>query len=550
MSRTFLVTMAVLACVSAMTTATGQTSIRLTDVTKQTGIGFAHTDGSCGQYYILEPMSCGLVLFDYDRDGDVDIYFLNGKILCPDQSAQKRPRNALYRNDGNWKFTDVTEHAGVGDESHGLGATVGDYDNDGDLDLYLNNFGPNVLYQNQGDGTFRDVTKQSGTGNGDRTGAGTSFLDVDADGDLDLYVANYIKFSIDKHVPHTKNGHPINGGPKDYEPDPDTLFLNNGDGTFTDVSEAAGLNRHAAPGMGMVCADYDMDGDTDVFVANDGQANFLFQNNGRGSFTEVGLIAGFAYDGLGQTHASMGVDAADMNHDGLLDFHVTSFQGELATLYRNSNGGFLEDVTNVSGAAAGTRAPVTWGNGFVDFDNDGDKDIFIGAGHIYDTVHLFDQTQSYELHNFVLQNDGTGKFTNVTADAGSGMQVKLSTRGAAFDDLDNDGDIDVALLNSRREPTLLRNDSLTNNRSVQIRLIGTKSSRDAVGSKVEVHAGSLVQFDEVHSGRGYQGHYGSTLHFGIGKRKTVDRIRVHWHGGGTQELRNVGTDGVVVMRQE
>ena len=526
-----------------------ESTIQLVNVTSKTGISFRHTDGSCGKYYILEPMSCGVVLFDYDSDGDVDIYFLNGTSMCPDEKPATPTRNALYRNDGDWKFTDVTMEAGVGDGTHGLGATAGDYDNDGDLDLYLNNFGPNVLYRNEGNGTFTDVTAMSGTQNGNRTGAGASFLDVDADGDLDLYVANYIKFSFANHVPRTKKGHPINGGPKDYEPDSDSLFRNNGDGTFTDVSEQSGLTKHAAPGMGMVCSDYDADGDTDVFVANDGYANFLFRNDGKGRFREAGLISGFAYDGLGKTHGSMGVDCADMDNDGLPDFHVTSFQGELATLYRNSKGGFLEDVTNVSGAGAGTRALVTWGNGFVDFDNDGDRDIFIGSGHVYDTVHLFDKTSSYELFNLVLQNRGRGKFKNVSAHSGNGMRVKLSTRGAAFDDLDQDGDIDVVLLNSRREPTLLRNESSGDHHWLRVRLQGTSANRDGVGSKIEVRCGELVQFDEVHSGRGYQGHYGSTVHFGLGKHVQVDLVRVHWHGGGVDEVRNLSADQVLTIKQ-
>ena len=525
------------------------TSIKMVDVTATSGISFQHTDGSCGKYYILEPMSCGVVLFDYDNDGDVDIYFVNGARLCPEVNPATPPRNALYRNDGNWRFTDVTEEAGVGDTSHGLGATAADYDNDGDQDLYLNNFGPNVLYRNEGDGTFTDVSEESGTRNGTRTGAGASFLDVDADGDLDLYVANYIKFSLDKHVPRTKKGFPINGGPKDYEPDSDTLFRNNGDGTFSDVSEQSGLNAHAAPGMGMVCSDYDLDGDTDVFVANDGYANFLFQNDGNGKFTEHGLASGFAYDGLGNTHASMGVACGDFNNDGLPDFHVTSFQGELATLYRNTKGGFLEDVTNTSGAGIGTRAPVTWGNGLIDFDNDGDRDLFIAGGHIYDTVHLFDKTLHYELPNQLFQNVGRGRFAEVTKQSGTGMSVTLSTRGAAFDDLDQDGDIDVVLLNSRRAPTLLRNDSANSGNSIRVRLQGTTASRDGVGSRIEMRSDDLVQFDEVRSGRGYQGHYGMTVHFGIGNAKQADLIRVRWLGGGVDEVRDVAAGASITIRQ-
>ncbi len=488
----------------------------------------------------IEPLEWSSAAWgDYDADGDLGLAIMG---FTNDGLTVTR----IYRLDGTNQFTPLSHEVRGGRKGS---LAWGDYDNDGDLDLYLNNFGPNVLYRNEGNGTFTDVTAMSGTQNGNRTGAGASFLDVDADGDLDLYVANYIKFSFANHVPRTKKGHPINGGPKDYEPDSDSLFRNNGDGTFTDISEQSGLTKHAAPGMGMVCPDYDADGDTDVFVANDGYANFLFRNDGKGRFQEAGLISGFAYDGLGQTHGSMGVDSADMDNDGLPDFHVTSFQGELATLYRNSKGGFLEDVTNVSGAGVGTRALVTWGNGFVDFDNDGDRDIFIGSGHVYDTVHLFDKTSSYELFNLVLENRGRGKFTNVSTKAGNGMRVKLSTRGAAFDDLDQDGDIDVVLLNSRREPTLLRNESLGDHHWLRVRLQGTSTNRDGVGSKIEVRCGDLVQFDEVHSGRGYQGHYGSTVHFGLGNNTRIDLVRVHWHGGGIDELRNLPVDQSLTIKQ-
>ena len=522
--------------------------IQLHDVTGQTGITFQHTDGSSGRYYIVEAMSAGLALFDYDNDGDIDIYFLNGAAR-PGTKPKKRPRNALYRNDGGWKFTEVTRQAGVGDPGHGLGVTVGDYDNDGDQDLYVNNFGPNVLYRNNGDGTFHNVTLQAGVENGNRVGAGTCFLDMEGDGDLDLFVANYVEFTYDKHVARTKQGYPIYGTPADYSPDPDTLFRNNGDGTFSDVSVTAGIAAHAAPGMGTVCADYDGDGDTDIFVANDGVANFLYQNNGAGQFQEVGLLSGFAYDMNGGVHASMGVDAGDFDNDGRLDIHVTSFQLELATLYQNVGGALLEDVTNRTAAGLGTRSPVSWGNGFADFDNDGDRDIFIACGHLYDNLHHFDETTTYHTPNLLLENLGNGKFLNVSDQCGDGMAAKRSSRGAGFDDLDNDGDIDVVILNSRRQPTLLRNDSDTGNHWIELVLVGTKSNRDGIGARVEVVADDSFQVDEVHSGRGYQGHHATRLHFGLGKHTRVDRIRVRWIGGGTDVLDNVPVDRVITITQ-
>ena len=521
---------------------------QLREVTKQTGITFRHTDGSCGNRYIMETVCCGLALFDYDRDGDVDVYFLNGAPL-KGAKVKAPPTNVLYRNDGGWKFTDVTDRAGVGDKGYGLGVAVGDYDNDGDLDLYLNNYGPNVMYRNNGNGTFTDVTGQTGTGNGHRVGAGTCFFDADKDGDLDLYVSNYVKFSHDKHVRATSKGFPVYAGPTHYPADPDTLFLNNGDGTFTDVSMESGIGGHAGFGMGTVCADYDDDGDTDVFVANDLCENFLFQNNGFGKFEEVGLIAGTAYDSHGDEQGSMGVDCGDFNGDGLLDFFQTSFQGQLALLYKNLGGGSFEDATLASGAGAGTLSQVTWGASLVDFDNDGDHDIFVACGHLQDNVELFDDTSSYHARNVVLMNTGKGRFVDVSDQSGDGLKVKLSSRGAGFDDLDNDGDIDVVILNSRREPTILRNDSPSGNHWIQIRLQGTKTNRDGIGARVKVTAGDFTHVDEVHSGRGYQSHYGMRLHFGLGKRDRVERIEVRWIGGGVDVLENVGVDRLVTITE-
>lgn len=532
----------------SLSAATAADGIRFTDVTEETGIIFRHTDGSSGRHYIVEYVSAGLALFDYDNDGDVDIYFLNGAPM-PGTKTSVAPTNALYRNDGHWKFTDVTEEAGVGDTQHGLGVAVGDYDNDGDADIYLNNFGPNVLYQNLGNGTFRDVTSQAGVECGNKVGAGTCFLDLEGDGDLDLYVANYVQFDFDGHVARTRKGYPVYGSPRDYKAEPDVLYRNNNDGTFTDISRVAGIADHIAYGMGMVCCDLDYDGDTDILVGNDTGANYFFKNNGRGKFKESGLLSGFAYDRSGGIQGTMGVECADFDNDGKLDLHVTSYQNETATLYRNRGNGFVEDITNRTSIGHGTVQPVTWGNGLADFDNDGDRDVFIACGHLYDNVELFDDQSSYNATNLLFENVGRGKFSNVSASAGSGLKPKLSSRGAAFDDLDNDGDIDVVVLNSRREPTLLRNDSHEKNRWLIIQLVGTKTNRMGVGARVEVVAGKHKQFDEVHSGRGYQSHYGSRLHFGLGRHSTVDRIRVEWIGGGMTSLNSIKTNQRITIRE-
>jgi len=522
--------------------------ICLTDVTDQSGITFQHTDGSSGRHYIVETVTAGLALFDYDQDGLIDIYFLNGAPLKGTRVSTS-PRNALYRNLGRWRFQDVTVPSGLGDTGYGLGVAVGDYDNDGDPDVYLNNYGPNVLYRNNGNGTFTDVTKAAGVDAGHRVGAGTCFLDIESDGDLDLYVANYLEFSYDTHETTLYNGYMTYRAPVHNRPLPDILYRNNGDGTFTDISREAGIAAHAGWGMGIVCADYDNDDDTDIFIGNDVAENFMFKNNGSGVFEEVGLITGTAYTGDGSPSASMGVDCGDYDNDGLLDFKVTSYQQELTTLYRNLGDDFFEDVTQKTVAASGTLPMVTWGVGFVDFDNDLHRDLFIACGHLQDNIDNYDDVTSYLQRNILLRNTGRGTFTDVSRTGGSGMEVKLSSRGAGFDDLDNDGDVDVVVLNSRAKPTILRNDSLDQGNWLQIQLKTRNTKRDTIGARVAVKAGDATLIDEVHSGRGYQSHYGTRLYFGLGNHSQVDRIKVCWIGGGIDVYENVAAGRLVTLTE-
>ena len=521
--------------------------IQLQDVTRTTGIDFVHTDGSSGRRYIVESVASGLALFDYNGDGLIDIYFLNGRPL-PDSHAPPA-RNALYRNDGNFKFTDVTEQAGVGGTGYALGGCVGDYNNDGYPDLYVNNFGRNVLYRNNGNGTFTDATREAGLELDNHVGAGVCFLDIDGDGFLDLFVANYVDFTLAKHQNRMINGHPAYAGPMIYGPVPSALYRNNRNGTFTDVSRASGIAGRAGTGMGVICADYDDDGDTDIIVGNDAMGNFVWKNDGKGHFEEVGLLSGLAYDRNGIGLGTMGVECGDYDNDGRLDFFMTSYQRQWTVLYRNLGRSLFEDVTAQTGAGAGTFNQVTWGAGLVDFDNDGDRDLFITCGHLQDNVELWDDTTSYEARNLLLENTGHGKFKDVSDRAGNGLSLKRSGRGAAFDDLDNDGYLDAVILNSRREPTILRNLSSRTNHWVQIRLRGTKSNRDGIGARVKVVAGDLTQIDEVHSGRGYQSHYGMQPHFGLGQRKKIDRIEVRWLGGGADVMENVAVDRVVTLTE-
>ena len=454
-------------------------TIRLTDVTSASGIAFRHTDGGTGQRYIIESVVAGLATFDYDGDGWIDIYFLNGAPEKRDPSVTP-PRNALYRNNGDFTFTDVTETAGVGDCGYGLGVVVGDYDNDGYQDLYLNNFGPNVLYRNNGDGTFAVVTQEAGVEDGRTVGAGACFLDMDGDGDLDLYAAKYVDFDYDRHIVRMIGPYQFHPGPRDYPPMPDMLYENNGDGTFTDVSASSGIAAVAGTGMGMICLDYDDDGDTDIFVCNDHMPNFLFQNDGTGKFQEVGLSAGVACDRFGKANGSMGVDCGDYDNDGRLDLFMTDYSSEMPVLYRNLGGGLFDDVTATARISSRLFPHVKWGTGLVDFDNDGDRDLFIACGHFMDNIQFIDDRTAVRVPNFLLMNTGDGMFVDVSDRCGDGLACVEASKGAAFDDLDNDGDIDVVILNANSRPTVLRNDSADGHHWIQCRLIGTQSNRDGV----------------------------------------------------------------------
>lgn len=524
--------------------------IRFADVTGATGIDFVHTDGSSGERYIVETVCAGLATFDYNGDGRIDIFFLNGAPLRG-ATAEVPPTPRLYRNEGNWKFTDVTREAGLNVTCYGLGVAVADYDNDGQPDLYLNNFGTNLLFRNEGNGTFKDMTARAGVSDTFHVGAGASFLDIEGDGDLDLFVSHYVAFTYETHRIARFNGYPAYVGPLDYPSTPNRLFRNEGNGVFTDVSVESGIGKHKGAGMGVVSGDFDADGDTDIFVGNDETGNFLFLNDGKGRFVENGLPSGVAYDFNGKAHGTMGVECGDFDNDGRLDVFATSYQQETASLFRNLGQGMFEDVTRRTGAGQGTLSLVTWGCGMVDFDHDGDRDLFIAAGHLHDNVHLFDTTTTYHQRNLVQMNLGNGGFLNVTERAGDGLKPNWSSRGAALDDLDNDGDIDVVILNSRRAPTILRNESVTTgNHWLQVQLRGVKTNRDGVGARVTVVAGDLKLVDEVHSGRGYQSHYGTRLHFGLGRRDRVDRIEVHWVGGQHQAFKAAEVNRLITITEE
>lgn len=512
------------------------------DVTESAGIKFVHTDGRSGVRLFNEFLGSGGGFFDYDGDGDLDIYLINGAIQIEDSNG-KLPHNVLYRNNGDGSFTDVTEDAGVGSESYGVGATVGDYDNDGDLDLYVTNFGEDQLYQNNGDGGFTDVTKQAGVGNL-KWGTSCAFGDVDNDGDLDLYVANYAVYDPKKDIRCEERGVHVYCGPHAYPAVHDTLYKNNGDGTFSDVSALFRppdmLPMH---GLGVTFGDYDGDGDSDIYVANDQDPNFLFQNEdkGKGKFLEVALISGVCYNDMGKEEAGMGTDFGDYNNDGKFDLTVSNYQTETNTLYHNHDSSFFVDNTIPSGIAEVTHGYLGWGIKFFDYDNDGYQDIFVANGHLMDNISVLEKHVSYPQRNLLFRNLGDGTFANVMVETG-GLALKRVSRGAAIGDYDNDGDLDILVTNCNERPDLLQNTVGNQNNWVQIQVVGEESNRSGIGAKVKVVTGEHVQYREVQSGGSYLSFHDLRVHFGVGKAEQIDLLEIRWTTGEIESGTNLSVN--------
>ncbi len=532
---------------SSRTTVSQLEVVHFTDISAEAGIIFKHVS-TPEKRYIVESMSGGVALIDYDNDGYLDIYFVNSLTVDLVKSNGKT-KSILYRNDGELSFTDVTEKAGVGDIGWGMGAIVGDYNNDGFDDLYVTCVGPNHLLKNNGNGTFTDVTKMAGVGD-PRWSAGAAFLDYDNDGKLDLYVANYVSFDFNNLPEFGKDkscqykGVAVQCGPRGLPGDGDSLYHNNGDGTFTDVTKKAGVtDPNGYYGMGVIASDFDEDGLVDIFVANDSTPNFLYQNKGDGTFKEIGFISGTALNENGAAQGSMGVTVADYNHDGRLDLFVTNFDDDYNVLYRNDGRDSFTDVSYAAKIAAVSLPYVGWGTKFFDYDNDGWVDLFVANSHVYPQIPSFQQ------RNFVHKNKRDGTFTEVAEQLGAPFREKRTGRGAAFGDLDNDGDVDIVLNNLGGTGQLLRNDGGNANNAVLIKAIGVKSNRSGVGAMIKVVAGDLTQKDEVRSGDSYISQSDLRLHFGLEKRTKIDLIEIRWPSGVIDKVTGVNVNKILKIKE-
>lgn len=518
---------------------------QLVDILAKTKIKFVHTSAP-EKKYIVESMSGGVLLIDYDRDGWQDIYFTNAPTV---EMALKgvKSRSALFRNNGDGTFTDVTDKAGIGYPGFAMGGAVGDINNDGWPDIYVTCLGGNVLYRNNGDGTFTDVTKAAGVSDG-RWSTGAAFGDFNGDGSLDLLVANYVDFKLGDlpgfgSLPTCKfRGVDVQCGPRGLKGAGDSLFRNNGDGTFTDVSKQMGVSDSSGfYGMQAVWSDFGNRGKLDAYVANDSTPNFLYRNDGA-KFTDIGLESGTAVSGDGSEQGSMGIAVGDYLHNGRLSIFVTNFVDEYNTLYRNDGENNFTDVSFAAKVAQSSRPYVGWGTGFFDLDNDTWLDLLVVNGHVYPQMDQISSGLGYRQRKLLYLNQGDGTFCDASAQAGPALQEKRASRGAAFGDLDNDGNVDVVVGDLDGGPSILRNEGNAANHWITLELAAAKGSPLAIGARVKVTTGSIVQTDEIRSGGSYLSQNDLRLHFGLGKAAKADSIEIRWNSGKIEVLKDVAAD--------
>ena len=527
---------------------------QLVDITDSTGIKFEHLS-SPEQKYIVESMSGGVALIDYDRDGWPDIYFTNAQSVEM-ALAGRKARSALYRNNHDGTFTDVTDKAGVGYPCWAMGAVVGDYNNDGWPDLLVTCFGGVVLYRNNGDRTFTDVTKQSGLSSDSGWATGAAFGDYDNDGWVDLFVSHYVALSL-SNLPSfgsmktcKYHGIDVQCGPKGLNGSPDNLYRNNGDGTFTDVSKKAGVddpqNRF---GLTAVWSDFNNDGRLDLFVTNDGQSNYLYRNDGDGHFTDVAYLAGVAVSQDGAEQANMGVAIGDYLHNGLFSLGITHFNDEYMALFRNDGKMSFSDVSYASGIAPATSSYVGWGDAFFDFDNDGWLDLMLVNGHVYPQVDSLDITAKYREPGLLFLNQHDGTFKDVGNLVGSAFQTPQVSRGAAVGDLFNDGRLEIVIENLISRPMILQSQGGPTNHWVSFALEGTKSNRLALNARVKAIARDLVQIGQVLSGGSYLSQNDLRIHFGLGSKDHIDRVEIFWPDGKMEIRSNLAADRFYTIKE-
>ena len=536
-------------------------TVVFSDITKQAGVDiFQHRSGTPEKKTILETMGSGVALLDYDNDGWLDIYLLNGSTIAALQGKEAPPRAMLLHNNHDGTFTDVTEQAGVANERWGFGVAVGDYDNDGWPDIYVANFGKNRLYHNNHDGTFTDVAEKAGVALGGWS-TGPTWGDYDHDGLLDLFVPGYVKFDIDNqpiagqgHIPANFcqfRGIDVMCGPRGLPGASDHLFHNNGDGTFTDVSVKAGVSN-PSPYYGLASAfvDVDDDGWVDLVVANDSTPNYLYRNKHDGTFEDTSYASGFALSEDGREQASMGIGIGDYQRKGRVSLFTTTFSDDYKTLYRNDGNGSFTDVTYAAGLAAPTIPFLSWGTGFLDYDNDGWLDIFIANGHVYPEVDKQDWGTTWAERPQLFRNVDGKKFEEVPPATGSGLADVIPARGAAFGDIFNDGKIDVVLNNIDWKPALLRNVLKNENHWLEVKLIGgAKSPRDGNGAKVYLTAGGARQRGDIYSGASYGSSSDQRVHFGLGMARAVDSLEILWPSGAKQKVAVPGVDRIITVRE-